>query len=51
MSSRERGSSFVEVTPRFFNFWAPGDEPVFKRGNGFVVLGYRLVQALAREEK
>lgn len=34
-----------------FQLLGPGDEPVFKRGNGFVVLGYRLVQALAREEK
>ena len=34
-----------------FQLLGPGDEPVFKRGNGFVVLGYRLVQALAQRGK
>ena len=34
-----------------FQLLGPGDEPVFKRGNGFVVLGYRLVQALAQGGK
>lgn len=36
---------------QIFQLLGPGDEPVFKRGNGFVVLGYRLVQVLPREEK
>lgn len=34
-----------------FQLLGPGDEPVFKRGNGFVVLGYRLIQALAQRGK
>lgn len=34
-----------------FQLLGPGDEPVFKRGNGFIVLGYRLVQALAQRGK